>query len=112
MAYLIKTSGEITEVHPANGSGFTLAELQGFVGGYLEVITSARLRRDETVEDPITDNSELFINEEGKLRSLPVNPVATMLYVYGDRDPVCGDVLLSKVGWRTNEEGESDDYHF
>jgi hypothetical protein len=112
MAYLIKATGEITQVRPANGEGFTLDELQGFVGGYIEVIDSSKLRRSQLVEDPITDESELWLNENGKLQNLPINQIATMLYTYGDHDPIVGDVLLAKVGWRTNKEGERNDYHF
>ena len=33
MGQLIRTSGEVTEVKPANGTDFSLEELQTMVGG-------------------------------------------------------------------------------
>lgn len=39
MAKWIKTNGEIVEVQPKNGTDYSLEELQGFVGGYIEIIT-------------------------------------------------------------------------
>ena len=42
MATLIKVSGEVVEVHPA-GKVFTLKEMQGYVGGYIEYIRKENL---------------------------------------------------------------------
>lgn len=73
---------------PANGSpevvvltdgADELAFLQGIVGGYIEAVT-------------VTENGyTLFVNEEGALRGLPVNEVATGLA----RTPVVGDAVLA-----------------
>ena len=65
MAKLIKVDGSDQEVHPADGKAFTLEELQGFVGGYIE-----RLQ---------VGFREMYLNEEGKLHKLPLNRRATDL---------------------------------
>lgn len=44
----------------------TLEDLQKAVGGYIEAI-------------PLGSDSSAYINEEGKLRRLPLNPVATAI---------------------------------
>lgn len=66
-AYLIKTTGEVTEVKPANGKEFTLEELQGYVEGYIEATQTE-------------DGRTLIVNEEGKLDGLPFNTTASELY--------------------------------
>lgn len=72
MATLLRTDGTSEEVAPANGSSWTLKELQGFVGGYIEI---ARPR------SPLaTPGHVLVVNEEGLLDRLPANPEATLLY--------------------------------
>lgn len=38
MAKWIKTNGLIENVKPANGTDFSLEELQGFVNGYVEIV--------------------------------------------------------------------------
>lgn len=66
MAQLIKTDGTVQEVTPANGKGFTLEELQGFVGGYIEPV---RLGPGKT----------MLVNEEGLGMELAYNSVASEL---------------------------------
>ena len=39
MATLIAIDGSETDVKPANGESFTLEEMQGSVGGYVQLIT-------------------------------------------------------------------------
>lgn len=74
------------------GGAFTLQELQTLVGGYIEVVTTV-------------DGGLMVLDEEGKLKGKPVNPVASALYVYGSRDRVVGEAILV-----TREEmGETDD---
>lgn len=83
MAKLIKANGEVREVSPKNGTDFCLEELQGFVGGYIEVVY------------PLTGtpkDSILVVNEEGKLKGLPVNGIATAMM--GFQDTIVGDILL------------------
>lgn len=66
MATLIKPNGETTEVSPKSGNLYALEELQGYVGGYIELIN-------------LPQNQFLVINEEGKLNNLPLNRKATSL---------------------------------
>lgn len=83
MAKLYKTDGTIETVSPKNGKNFSLDELQGFVGGLIDI--------------QATDENLLFVfNDEGKLMNLPVNDKATELYqkeVYKG-DFLVGDVLI------------------
>ena len=82
-AKLYKVNGEVQDVTPANGTDFSLEELQGFVGGYIEL-------------GLISDGRIMVLNEEGKLNGLAPNQKATEIYqnqVYAF-DYVCGDVLI------------------
>jgi hypothetical protein len=92
MALLLKADGRIEIVLPQGGE-FTLTELQDFVGGYIEM-----LKIHGSVDGFDGEFEMMFCNEEGKLKGLPINLIATVLYVYGSRDPVVGDVLLCKPG--------------
>ena len=74
----------ITVVNPKDGKKFTLEELQGFVGGYIERI-------------PVKGGF-MYLNEEGKLKDLPRNERATQLAldsqgIFPD-DYICGDALV------------------
>ena len=71
----------------------TLESAQEFVGGYVEGIT-------------FPNGDYLIINEEGKLKSLPVNEEATKLwrstftedkYAFGFDDYVVGPAILIKA---------------
>jgi hypothetical protein len=66
MALLIQPSGALQRVTPANGT-WTLSELQGFVGGYIEQV---RMRGW---------NRYLIVNEDGKSRGFVPNPRASHL---------------------------------
>lgn len=83
MATLYKVDGSVLEVHPRNGTEFTLEELQGFVGGYIEIV-------------PLRDGTHLICNEEGKLNGLPLNDEASAVWVksYGFTDLIVGDALV------------------
>ena len=70
----------------------TLESAQKFVGGYVEGIT-------------FPNGDYLIINEEGKLKGLPLNPEATALwratfdndnYITGRKDFVVGNAILIK----------------
>ena len=72
----------------------TLKEAQKFVGGYVEGI-------------PFPNGDYLIINEEGKIKNLPLNPEATALwratfdndnYITGRKDFVVGPAILIKKG--------------
>lgn len=121
MAYLIKTDGTVTEVHPANGTNFSLEELQKFVGGHIELvrnfqrghiaITDAHSEK-VVAEMVLGENSDMWINEEGKLEELAINPIATMLYAYGRQDAIVGDVLIAHTEFKKDNEGETYDIQF
>jgi len=83
-ACIIKTNGTITEAKPKNGKDFQLDELKEAIGGgYIEVVRT-------------TDDSMIMVlDEEGKLKRMPVNPVATALYP-NLADIIVGDVLVCK----------------
>jgi hypothetical protein len=86
MATLFKTDGTVQEIKPKKGQ-FSLEELQGFVGGYIEGVF-------------ITEDTMLFLNEEGKLNGLPFNPGATQLWesTFGaGTDYIVGDAILVSV---------------
>lgn len=83
MAKLIKSNGEVSEVCPKNGTDFQLDELQGFVGGLIEIVYPMTGAPKGTI---------LVVNEEGKLINLPVNGVASAMM--GFTDAIVGDVLL------------------
>ena len=75
MATLLKADGTTAEVKPAHGNTFRLAELQAFVGGYIELV-------------PGTEAT--FCNEDGILHRLPYNRQASMRF--GCR--LVGDVIV------------------
>jgi hypothetical protein len=92
MGILIKPDGSKEQIEPASGKYFTLEEMQGYVGGYIE---------------KIYDRSGRIIigNEEGKLHNLPVNSVATNMWapVNESFDVLVGNILfLNPEEWDTN----------
>ncbi len=78
MAKIVKTDGTVTEVRPKNGIDFVLEELQEIVGGYIEIVN---------IKDGL-----MVVNEEGKIKNLPINKLATI--IYNRSDIIHGDVLL------------------
>jgi hypothetical protein len=95
MATIIRADGRVQEVTPANGSHFTLAELQAVVGGYIEAVA---------VQDRF-----MFVNEDGKHLGLPLNHEATarVRHVLVPGDVVVGDVIICSRG-ESNEEEEDE----
>lgn len=73
------------EVQPKNGTDFSLEELQGFVGGYIEIVR-------------LNEGKIMVVNEEGKLLDLPVNLLATIPFqlTYGPIDQIYGNALVCK----------------
>jgi uncharacterized protein DUF3846 len=59
----------------------TLTQLQGHVGGYIELVSIGGGKADGVV------------NEEGKLRGLPFNPLATALY-NNPNDRIVGTMVV------------------
>jgi hypothetical protein len=80
---LYTPDGRTKEVRPANGKWWTLTELQGFVGGFVEVLRTV-------------DGGFMVINELGKVVDPPLelNIPATRLYIHGRRDVVLGPALV------------------
>lgn len=70
--------------YPNNTTDFRLEELQRFVGGYIEVVCF--------------DDFIMIINEEGKLKQLPVNFMASTIYqkYYRETNYIVGDCLICK----------------
>ena len=79
-ATLIKTDGTETIV-TSEGKEFTLKELQGYVGGYIEIIN-------------LRSGKILVVNEEGLLKGLPQNLGASALT--RGNPWIVGDVLWGK----------------
>lgn len=105
MAKLYRTDGTVSEVRPLNGRAFTLAELQGFVGGLIEVIT-------------FPDGSEACLNDEGRINGMPLNVEASRVWCqhfpldrYPDNNPgtVYGDVVVGSAREMGAEENGNDD---
>lgn len=78
--YLVKTDFSTTEVTPSNGKNFTLEELQEMVGGYIEIIRI-----------PNKPSMRLVVNEDGQIKGLPTNHMAT--WIFGSE--IVGDVLYA-----------------
>ncbi len=83
MAHVIKVNGTVIEVRPAK-SQFTLEELQGYVGGPIELVKTRSPKRD------------LYLHEEGLLLGLPINYKASRLIspAYNTAGGVRGDVIV------------------
>ena len=88
----------------ANGSMFvdtdiSLEFLQKQVGGWVQVVALPN-------ESDDTDTVALWVNEEGKFSGLPINALATELWVrsYGKTDVIVGNVVITGG---TDSEGET-----
>lgn len=83
MAQIIKSSGEVIETQPNNGTDFSLEELQTIVGGYIEVVS-------------LRDGRLICCDEEGKLKGKEHNQKATEVYQANVPvwDHLVGDVLV------------------
>ena len=66
MALIITPNYEVTPIEPENGK-FTLEQLQSIVEGYIEVVH-------------IGEKELMVVNEEGLLRNMEVNDVATTYF--------------------------------
>lgn len=73
----------VEDVQPANGSDFSLSELQGYVGGYIEIVD-------------LYDGRIMVVNENGLNDELPINPLATATFqelTHGN-DIIVGSVVI------------------
>lgn len=79
---IIKTDGTSVDFAPKNGTDFTLEELQEAVGGYIQIVY-------------ISSTQIMVLNEEGKLKGLPYNHGASLIFAMaGIRDTAVGDVVV------------------
>jgi hypothetical protein len=83
MATLYLPDGTEKEVTPADGHSFTLEEIQAFVGGYFETVF-------------LPGKKIMWINEEGKLRNLPLNRQASIFY-HAPGDVILGPALVTTI---------------
>ncbi len=100
MAIWLRSVGGREAVFPKDGAAFTLAELQAFVDGYIEIVAAPPDSHGRTCY--------LVINEDGKARQLPVNEIATLAFHLAGGNPfdvIVGDALIA----RRSEMGETDD---
>lgn len=81
MAKWIKADGSMEDVEPNNGSDFSLEELNKFVDGFIEVVW-------------LPNGKLMVVNEEGQLKRLIPNPVASIIA----RQMIVGNVLLCDEG--------------
>lgn len=79
MAEWIPAQGDRLYIEPGNTKDFTLEELQGRVGGYIEL-----------VQCPDYPKHYLVVNDEGALRRMPINTEASVLA----RQPIYGDAVF------------------
>ena len=86
MAQIIKTTGEVIETQPKNGTDFSLEELQTIVGGYIEVVS-------------LRDGRLVCCDEQGKCKGKDRNHKATDIFqaALPTRDFLVGDVLVCDV---------------
>lgn len=74
MSRIYRVTGEVKDVVPKNGKCFTLEELQGFVGGYIERVQ--------------TPQGNMYVDEEGLLKgkrtNLTASKLAGVLWLVGD----------------------------
>lgn len=101
MAVWIKTTTGSETVTPANGKAFKVAELQAMVGGYIEAVR-------------LSDDLIMWVNEEGKLKGLPLNAEATRMaatFKMGAatlwNDHIVGDVVVANMT-ESDEDDEED----
>lgn len=85
MAILIKADNlQWHLVCAKEGNVFSLEELQGYVGGYIELAPHSR------GEDPSVEGMIIVVDEEGRLKNKPSNVLASMFC----NQNLVGDVLL------------------
>lgn len=90
-AILIKVSGEKKLVVSEKSEGFSLKELQGFIGGIIQIV-------------PMPKGRELICHDEGKLIGLLENAEATKIwkeaypieeYPHNNDELIVGDILIT-----------------
>lgn len=82
---VLYADGKKDIVRPANGTDFSLEEMQEIVGGYIEVVY-------------MPNDWIMIVNEEGKLYNMPINEKATYMFqnAYPTDDVIVGNALICK----------------
>lgn len=93
IAVVIPADGEAYSTEIEDDAGRQLTQLQGLVGGYIEMVRLPGFGI-ETVG---------IVNEEGKIQQLDANYAATMLY--NQNDIIAGTMVVASV----NRNGELTD---
>lgn len=84
MAKIYKPDGQIIDIHPKNGTDFSLEEIQSIVNGYFETLS-------------LPDGSWVAVNDKGKEMGLPININATkIIRSVGYDDCIVGNALICK----------------
>ena len=81
MAKLFKVDGTVEDVKPANGTDFTLEELQKMVGGLIQVV-------------PVFKSKYIVVDEEGRLKGYQHNVIASLLVDGQINGDIVGDMVL------------------
>lgn len=103
MAVLIQADGSAKTVRPANGEDFQGDEVHALIGGDWEVVRPGALgmvliaQGDNTIVVEVLPDSLLVVDEYGKIKELPVNPLATEIYS-NPLDTINGVCLLCGPG--------------
>ena len=81
-AYIINMDGTGGVVEFERGESYSV--LSGAVGGYIECVSLA-------------SDLDMWVNEEGKLMGLPVNPIGTRMWraAFGPTDVIVGDIIFT-----------------
>lgn len=120
MAVIIHVDGTVTAVTPrAPARGFDAQEIKKYIGGgWIELVKLAPvdfvasiINTEAAAALANSHGNEwlyLIIDEEGKLKRMPINPLATRLYraCHDTQDFIVGDVLLCVVHTPTHEKDE------
>lgn len=78
----VDEKGNMSPIEPMNKRTYSLEELQRMVSGYVEMVDLGKYY--------------LVVNEEGKLRHMRPNPIATswLFLATGSHDEIVGPALL------------------
>lgn len=83
---LLMVDGTSKQVAPKNGTDYSLDELQGFVDGLIEIVSSPN------------GEQTMVLNEEGLLLELDINIEASRLYYSWHKGyPIVGNVLVTST---------------
>lgn len=95
MAKIVKPNGAVESRETGDPDGFALEEVQKMVGGYIELV---QLQTPVKFSDDPQEYTMMVLNEEGKLRGLPFNAVATGIWqdsmTEGEADDLVGNVVF------------------